>query len=331
MIQRLKARRLAASTLSIATLFAASGAAWAQSSDQGSAPTPGPYATSTPSMAAPSAPAPGPYATSTPPVATAPADPVQPAPAWGSTSPSPYGPPAYGPTAPPPPQFDAPVEDPDDGSKDSSWAFSVEGVTNAPVDIGGRLSLETPFRLRLSTGLGIVPGGYLGLINNAVEATGAYDELVAGLVNTGFDRGRVWRTQLGIRPFKNSGFYIDGGYARVSLAGSLFGSDVSSLANSIEIEGQNVGDAGYDLRSTIDMWLVEIGGQWTVADHLLVGFGVGVMGTVRARSRAIPNFEAGQQVAVETISQTAVDDFDGQLEKYGYVPTLTLRIGYRAF
>jgi hypothetical protein len=204
--------------------------------------------------------------------------------------------------------------------------LSLEVVTNAPVDVGVRAMTETPFRLRIGTGFGVIPGAYLGLVNDTVSAMGAYDARTAGIIDGSFEGGTVWRSQVGFRPFPGAGFYVDGGYALVSLSGSVYGSDVS--APDLVVDGTVVRDAGYGIDTTLHMWLLEVGWNAEIRDRLVLGAALGVMGVISANTRAEPNFEQGKSATARSLSAEGTRRIDETLERYGYVPTLTLRVGY---
>src|SRR6266545_1250172 len=48
------------------------------------------------------------------------------------------------------------------------WHLSLGAGTDFPVAVGGRVELEAPFRLHLSTSLGFIPGLYVDAINSVV-------------------------------------------------------------------------------------------------------------------------------------------------------------------
>jgi hypothetical protein len=192
------------------------------------------------------------------------------------------------------------------------WLLALEGYTTAPVDLGARLTFETPFRLRVSAAYGIVPGAYFGIVNDAVESTGAYDSLVADAVEASFEDGQVLRAMIGARPI--GGLYLDAGYARVALSGELENAQF-----------------GYEIDSTLHMWTAEIGYQAQLMDHLLLAAGAGVMGTFAANSAVSANFDLGRTSRARAITDEAVDEYDGKHERYGILPTLTLRIGWDFF
>lgn len=215
------------------------------------------------------------------------------------------------------------------GTRDGArWLLSLEAVTNAPVDMGARVTLEAPFRARLSLGAGVVPRPYLKAVNRIVAAAGAYQERTADIVDGSFDDGSTWRAQVGFRPFAGYGFYIDGGYSRVRLSGNVYVADVAPSLGDLVIAGVSVRDAGYRVTMTMHLWLVEIGWQARVFDRLVLGAGLGVMGTVSARTRAEPDFEQGRSAVARALSRRATQTIDDAIETYGYLPTLTVRLGF---
>ena len=248
-------------------------------------------------------------ATVPPPAETAPQ------PSGPATPVNPYETPA---AAPAPAAGSDPAVDRRDHAKEErerageNWMFAIEGYTTAPVDIGGRVTFETPFRLRLSGAYGIVPGGYFGLVNGAVEASGAYDSFGADNVEATLDDGQVWRAMIGLRPV--GGLYFDAGYARIGLAGNL-----------------QADQFRYAIDTTLHMWTAEIGFQGQVGDHLLIAIGAGVMKTFSANSVVDPEFALGNTELARLFTQDAVMEYDRRLEEYGIVPTVTLRIGWDFF
>jgi len=91
---------------------------------------------------------------------------------------------------------------------------------------------------------------------------------------------------------------------------------------------QNVGSisGGYHAVSNLDLWLVELGYQWKIENRLLVGLGLGFMGTMNARTSITP-LGAGTAVDANMLG-TAQTSVNGALESYGFLPTLSLRAGF---
>ena len=198
------------------------------------------------------------------------------------------------------------------------WMLSLEAVTHAPLDIGFQLGFEAKPGLRLSGGYGRVPGGYLGLVTHAAGTASGADPLATALISDGFQGGYTWRVQGGIRPFPKLGLYLDAGYSRVALAGSLDSSAVPA-ANAIGVQG------GYKVDAILHMWLLELGYQAHIGDHIVLAVGAGVMGTFSAHTSITRQAGSVLLPPVDPSTPSTVDDL---LVKHGYLPTLTLRLGF---
>ena len=194
------------------------------------------------------------------------------------------------------------------------WMLSVEGATRAPVDVGGQVTLESPYHLRCFAGYGFVPAAYSGLYTGIASAASG-DAQVTAVLNHASFQGRSFRTAIGVRPFTATGLHIDVGYARLSLDGEvdLAGSGVPALASQ---------GGTYRSHTTVDAWLVEIGSQvegWGV----VFGFAFGLMRTYAAQT-TIAGSGAAAGLSLDSLAQQT----DAALKSYGYVPTLTFRLGF---
>jgi len=201
--------------------------------------------------------------------------------------------------------------------RQKAWLLSVEGVTHAPIDMGLQLGLETPQGLRLFGGYGWVPGSYMNLLTG-IAASASHNSYADALLDDAEYRGHTWRVQVGWRPFRAIGLYGDVGYARLNANGAL------DLASS-SVPQLAVFGGGYEANTHLDMWLVELGYQSQIADRLVLGLALGAMGTLDATTRITAVNGAPTNSA---ILNTAASEADSALEKYGIVPTLTLRLGF---
>lgn len=197
------------------------------------------------------------------------------------------------------------------------WMLSLDAVTHAPLDIGLQLGFEGG-PLRLSGGYGRVPGAYLGLVTRAAGNASGADPLATALITDGFQGGYTWRVQGGIRPFPKLGLYLDAGYTRVALSGSLDSAAVPA-ASAAGVQG------GYSVGAVLHMWLLELGYQAHIGDHVVLAVGAGVMGSFAAHTTVTRNAGSVHLPAVDPSTPSTVDDL---LEKHGYLPTLTLRLGF---
>ncbi len=194
------------------------------------------------------------------------------------------------------------------------WMLSVEGATRAPVDIGAQVTLESPFHVRFSAGYGWVPTTYSSLFTGLASAASGNTTEAAVLKHTSY-QGRTFRTAIGVRPFATGGLHVDVGYARLSLDGTL---DLASSG----VAGPE-GQGAYLAHTTADAWLVEVGSQvegW----GMVFGFAFGLMRTYASQTTI--NAANGASTA-PSLAPTA-QQIDAALSSYGYVPTLTLRLGF---
>jgi hypothetical protein len=99
------------------------------------------------------------------------------------------------------------------------WQIAPTVGTDAPLDVEAGVLVEAPFRLRLSTAIGVMPSPYATGIVDVLEGVGAINTPVGNLIESSLDSSLVWRTMAGYRPFRRHGFYAMAGYALVALGG----------------------------------------------------------------------------------------------------------------
>jgi hypothetical protein len=194
------------------------------------------------------------------------------------------------------------------------WLLSVEGVVHAPSDLGVQAGVEVPIRLRFSTGFGFMPVEWLtGFVARATD-----DPEVRAALELPSYSGTIWRSQLGVRPFRKLGLYFDAGYARATLNGQLdLTSSMGVLIGDDDLQGR------YDVKSSLDLWLLEFGYQWQIAHRGVLALGLGVMSTFHADTTITAS--GGAPERSEFVS--GVERMNDALEKHGTVPFVTLRFG----
>jgi hypothetical protein len=197
------------------------------------------------------------------------------------------------------------------------WMLSLEGVTHAPIDAGFQAGLETPIGLRLFAGYGWVPSAYLGVWSGVASSLSS-DARAQALFQSGFDSGTSWRIAAGLRPFHNLGLYLDVGYSALDIRGSVAASDLSGSAGLGAVPGD------YQVRSSLHMWLAELGYQGIIADRVVLAMGVGVMGTLSAHTTVTAEGGAPKDPALADVASKV----DSALESHGVTPTLTVRLGF---
>lgn len=195
----------------------------------------------------------------------------------------------------------------------SDWMLSLEGVTRAPVDVGGQITLESPFHVRAFIGYGWVPTAFSSLFTG-IASSASSDSQVGVVLNHASYEGRTFRTALGIRPFTGRGLHLDVGYTRVSLDGTLASTGVPALAAQA---------GGYHAHTSVDAWIVEVGSQ-AEAWGLVFGFAFGLMRTFDSQT----SIAALGGAPASTALGSAAQQTDVAVKTYGYVPTLTLRFGF---
>jgi hypothetical protein len=197
-----------------------------------------------------------------------------------------------------------------------AWLLSVEGVTHAPLDLGFQAGLETPFGLRLFGGYGWVPAAYSGFLTG-IAASSTGDAQAELLLRRASYQGHTWRIQAGIRPFRRLGLYGDAGYARLHVDGAL------DLSQSGVPALQGFG-GGYEAHSDVDLWLFELGYQGEFENRLVWGVALGMVGTFDARTRIASVNGAPTSPVLDQVAASG----DAALESYGFIPTVTLRLGF---
>lgn len=327
---------MAAATLVHAPVKAQSVAAFPPVPEEGAQPpaaAPAPPATPPPVGVAalpPLEPEPARVAPAPPAPVAAPAAPVFPPPA--SSSPPVSSPPLLAPTAPafatppavapvPPAPSALPARRPDvlaehdqaqeDERTSKQWMVAIEAFTRAPLDMGVQAGLEFPYGVRFAAGYGWVPQPYLSFLTESVAVSAGVSSNATALLREGLQGGNTFRLQGGIRPFESLGFYLDAGYAHVSLHGSLSGSSLTG-----------VGSGDYTADASIGMWLVELGYQAWIGRHFTLAGALGVTGTLSSTTKL-----DGPGVDPEVAADIA-RSVDEQIEQYGTLPTLTLRLGF---
>ena len=212
------------------------------------------------------------------------------------------------------------------------WHLDAQAQTNFPVDVGARLSLEMPARLRLATSVGGLPGGYVDVINAVVVSAGGYPESTATIVRGALQRSLVWRLHAGWRPLAKRGLYFEAGYGLAALGGGLTGGDVLVLVTGNEAFASS-GAHSFSARATVHMLDVEIGWQWQLLrERLVLRAALGYAGTMGAHAEIEPTFNPGLLTpVVDSLTRDSERELEAILRRYVHTPVITLGVGYRFF
>jgi hypothetical protein len=209
------------------------------------------------------------------------------------------------------------------------WDITVEANTDFPLSVGGRLGVESPWRLRLSTSLGYLPAAYLRAVNDVAVELDAYDRNQADLIEEALKNSLVWRTHVGWRPFPGAGFYVEGGYGLVALGGETNPETVLVALTGIEPPvGEEVLNREYRVRSVLHMADVELGWRWGLGSGWTARTALGAAFTLDSNSRVEPQFEPSSPLLVNAFSRFAEGYLDDTFEKYVHLPVLSFSIGY---
>ncbi len=211
----------------------------------------------------------------------------------------------------------------------SDWHLGAAAGTTFPTDIGGRLDLETPGRVLLSTQVGYLPHAYFSLINNTAQALGGYDQDTADLVDAITQGGWAWRTHVGWRPFKSVGFFFQVGYGRLVLSGDL--DDTEAVAAAIgdsRIEARNISATA---SATLHQLDGQLGWRWIIAQHLYIRAALGGFWTVGSSSTITTRSSAADRPYALILTRQGEAYLNQTFKSYAHSPTVSLSIGYQFF
>ena len=212
------------------------------------------------------------------------------------------------------------------GATPAKAVVSIGPATDVPLDVGVRLSIEGPRRVRLSTSVGILPDPYLDIINAAAVEAGAYDEETAKIVERSLRSSLVWRTHVGWRAWR--GLYVGAGYGLVGLGGSVAGEDLFTVATGTPPPaGEIGGNRKYSVKSMIHMADVEVGWEWRIRSFA-VRSAVGFAYTFDARTEVEPEYRPLFPQVVERYEREMEAYLDSIYESYVHSPVLTISAGW---
>jgi hypothetical protein len=210
------------------------------------------------------------------------------------------------------------------------WSFQATAATDVPLDVGARVSLETPFRMRVSTGVGVLPSAYVQTMNALLVKEGAYDQATADLIEAALHSSLVWRTHVGVRPFPKLGLYLDVGYGLVALGGSATGGQLISAMTGVAVPQQPPGGQPlqFDVRSTLHMVDVEVGYELRLVEHLHLRLALGGAFTFAASTSVAPKNAVVDTFVLDQFSARAADYLDGTYTHYVHTPVVSASAGY---
>lgn len=209
------------------------------------------------------------------------------------------------------------------------WHFAGDVQTDFPVDVAFRMQLEMPFRVRLATSIGVMPGPYVDAINTFLVGVNAYDADTAALVKTALDASLVWRTHAGYRPLRDHGLYLEAGYGLVTLGGGASAAELVAGVTGRTLPPSQ-GKLNFNVRSTLHMADVEIGWEWTIVKYLHVRAAAGGAFTFAAQT-VVKNDSDLSGRAMESFEEGSASYLDSLYRSYVFTPVVTLGVGGQAF
>jgi hypothetical protein len=218
---------------------------------------------------------------------------------------------------------------PTPGKEPSPWHLDVMVGTVIPMDVGGRFTLEGPYRIRLSLGAGIMPDSYVSVINSTAEELNLYREAQSRLIENALYRSTTLRAALGWIPWSEWGFFFDVGYAFQGLGGRSSPGEVVVAATDLEPPISGIVDL--DVQANLHIMTVDLGYKWFFWENLFLQASLGGEFTMGATSRIEPEFGLRSTRLVDRFAGLAEDKLNNLLEDNVHHPTISILIGARGF
>ena len=220
------------------------------------------------------------------------------------------------------------AQEPESRADGRGWHLGIEGMTDFPLQVGAQVWLETPHRFRITVSSGEMPDAYLQTLNSVAVAAGAYNHATADFITELLDKAASWRLQVGWRPFRNRGAYIEGGFGILTVEKGLALADVISLATTFPAPQQAGLGFGYDVHTVVETLGVEVGWIWYPWRSLTVRFSLAFAAPVGAQIDIKPNFASTLQRPFTRFAESYGEEL---IEKYLFIPTVGLAVGWRLF
>ncbi|MBI4700175.1 MAG: hypothetical protein HY744_03235 [Deltaproteobacteria bacterium] len=258
---------------------------------------------------------------------------------YGPQTPAPAG--YYWPTPPPAPQSqpwpgapaagagpDAPEgASGNDADEDAPPHLDLTVGTQAPLALGGQVTIELPARLLLQGDIGWMPPAYGSAIAGLATGIGGADASAGALVGQVLGDSLVVRVAGGWRPFARAGFEVMAGYTHLALSGSLGPADLASLVDDEQAaQALQQLQSPVTLRSKLHNLHVALGWRWVLARHLVVRASVGYTQTLTSSS----SIEIPGEPAIQAAAEPRIDrELDAVYTDNVKLPVLALGAGYR--
>ena len=210
------------------------------------------------------------------------------------------------------------------------WQIVPTVGTDALLDVEAGVVVEAPFRLRISTAVGVMPHPYVEGIVDILDDVHHFKTPVGPLIDQVVSSPLVWRTMVGFRPWRAHGFYAMVGYGLIALGAT--GTPAQALDAA---DGQMLppSDAGafreLTASSTLHTLDVDLGWRWQLPHRFVIQAGLGGVFTVAASSTIVPDYVPKDPASTAMYTAEAAAYLDHIYTKYVYSPTIVVSLGYR--
>jgi len=216
----------------------------------------------------------------------------------------------------------------DMGFASRRWHLGLEGFTDFPLQVGAQIWAELPGRIRLSTSFGEMPDAYVDLINTIATHAGAYDQNTAEFISEALDGAFTWRLHVGWRPLRRRGLYFEAGYGLMTVHANIGLAGIIAKATGLTPPSNTDLGLGYKIDTVVHTVGGEVGWMWRPWRDLTLRVAVGIAATVSANVHLEPNFLSTVQ---QPFLRLAGDYVSGVIEKYLFIPTIGLALGWQLF
>lgn len=212
--------------------------------------------------------------------------------------------------------------------------LSVDLQSLAPLMAGGGVTLRTESGMRLGLLAGVLPEAYVSMINATATSLELYPEETADLIETVLGRSLVLGAQVGWAGSDGGGFFVEVGYALVTLGGSTGAQAVLTALTDAEVPDEAAGDeAEFEIDSTLHMVRAEAGWIWRLGSRLDLKASLGGAFTVGSKT-TVTAPSAGGRVRVQNfrdrLARDAQHELDTTYTRDVHSPTVGLSLSWRA-
>jgi hypothetical protein len=213
------------------------------------------------------------------------------------------------------------------------WRVWGAAYTDVPTQVAAALEVGGPGGLRLSTGLGWMPSGFIELSNQVAVQFEGYSAAQGDAVVAALQDSMVWQSSVGWQPWRGSGFSFDVGYQLLTLGGTATSESLLVIATGVAAPEQtrDVDRWRYTLGVTVHRARVGLNWRWWLdaAETMSLTARVGGEVTLAASSVVEPELLGFNLARAEHFAHEVETELDSILEQYLHYPTVGLSFGYQ--